>query len=72
MNEETIFKRIEANCPCCLTSYDDIVYQNSGPIVRIYCTKCGLVYNESDAWKNGFRDVIDYWNHMGVYMPQDE
>lgn len=64
-------KKKKANCPCCFTSCDEIVYQNSGPIVRIYCSKCGLVYNEKDAWNNGFKDVIDFWNHIGVYMPQD-
>lgn len=35
---------IKANCPVCLASCEDIVYQNSGPIVRIYCSKCGVVY----------------------------
>ncbi len=71
MSEETIFKKIIANCPCCLTGCEDIVYKNSGPIIRIYCSKCGLVYNENDAHKNGFKNIIDYWNHIGVYMPQD-
>jgi hypothetical protein len=28
------------------------------PPVRKYCNKCGLVYNENDAWKNGVKDVI--------------
>ena len=64
-------RNIKANCPCCLAFRDDIVYQNSGPIVRIYCKKCGLVYNEDDAKKNGFSHVIEYWNHIGVYMPQE-
>ncbi len=65
------YKLIKANCPSCRTSCDDIVYQNSGPIVRIYCSKCGLVYNEDDAKKNGFDNIIDYWNHIGIYMPMD-
>lgn len=43
-------RKIAANCPCCFAFSDDIVYQNSGPIVRIYCKKCGLVYNEDDAY----------------------
>lgn len=62
---------IKANCPVCLASCEDIVYQNSGPIVRIYCSKCGVVYNDNDARENGFKDIISYWNHIGVYMPHD-
>lgn len=62
---------IKANCPVCLASCEDIVYQNSGPIVRIYCSKCGVVYNDNDARKHGFKDIISYWNHIGVYMPHD-
>ena len=62
---------IKANCPVCLASCEYIVYQNSGPIVRIYCSKCGVVYNDYDAKKNGFKDIISYWNHIGVYMPHD-
>ncbi len=72
MNEETLAEnKIKANCPCCLSSCEDIVYQESGQVVRIYCTQCGLVYNENDAQKKGFKNVIDYWNHIGVYMPQE-
>ena len=63
------FKEIKASCPCCNASKDKIVYQNAGPIVRIYCSDCGLVYNDKDARDNGFSDLIDYWNHIGVYMP---
>lgn len=66
------YKLIKANCPSCLSGCDDIVYQNSGPIVRIYCSKCGLIYNDGDAKKNGFNDVIEYWNHIGIYMPMTE
>ncbi len=65
------YKKIKANCPACMASCDYIVYQNSGQIVRIYCSKCGLVYNENDAKKNGFSDIIDYWNHIGEYFPCD-
>lgn len=63
--------RIKANCPSCLADCDNIVYQNSGPIIRIYCSKCGLVYNDNNARKNGFDDVIAYWNNIGIYLPQD-
>ncbi len=65
------FKEIKASCPCCYASKDKIVYQNSGPIVRIYCSDCGLVYNDKDARDNGFRDLIDYWNHIGMYLPHE-
>ena len=65
-------KKIEASCPCCLASEENIVYQNFGPIVRIYCKQCGLVYNDQDAWKNGFDNLIDYWNHIGTYLPHEE
>ena len=65
------FMVITASCPCCYASKDKIVYQNSGPIVRIYCSECGLVYSDKDAWDHGFKDLIDYWNHIGVYMPQE-
>ena len=71
MFENVSFRKIRANCPCCMAACTDIVYQNSGPIVRIYCTKCGLIYKESDAWDHGFENIIDYWNHLGIYMPQD-
>jgi hypothetical protein len=40
--------------------------------VRIYCSECGIVYNEADAHKNGFDNIFDFWNHIGIYMPQDE
>lgn len=66
------YRLIKTYCPCCQAYCDDIVYQNSGPIVRIYCSKCGLVYNEGDAKKNGFENIIDYWNHIGIYMPMTE
>lgn len=46
---------IKANCPVCLAGCEDIVYQNSGPIVRIYCSKCGVVYNDYDAKKMGLK-----------------
>ena len=65
------FKEIKASCPCCYASKDKIVYQNSGPIVRIYCSDCGLVYNDMDARAKGFNNLIDFWNHIGIYMPQD-
>lgn len=65
------FKMIKADCPSCLASCDDIVYQNERPIQRIYCSKCGLIYNENDAKKNGYDNVIDYWNHIGVYFAHD-
>ena len=65
------YKDIKAFCPCCYASKDKIIYQNSGPIVRIYCSECGLVYNDNDARTKGFNDLIDFWNHIGVYMPQD-
>lgn len=66
------FKQIKACCPNCHAFKDKIVYQNSGPIVRIYCSECGLVYNDGDAKRAGYVDVIDFWNdHIGVYMPQD-
>ena len=71
MDEKTGVKKIKANCPCCLADCDDIVCKNSVPIVRIYCSKCGLVYDDTDALENGFKDVVDYWNHIGVYMPQE-
>lgn len=63
--------RIKACCPQCLACPEKIVYQNSGPIIKIFCSECWLVYSETDAHKNGFKDVIDYWNHIGVYMPHD-
>ncbi len=63
------FKEIKASCPCCHAGKDKIVYQNSGPIVRIYCSNCRLVFSDKDARDDGFRDLIDYWNHIGVYMP---
>ncbi|MCR4779834.1 MAG: hypothetical protein K5876_01920 [Ruminiclostridium sp.] len=63
---------IRACCPDCFASADKIAYRNCGPIVRIYCTVCGLVYNDGDAKKNGFDHLIDYWNHIGVYYPQDD
>lgn len=64
-------KEIKAYCPNCYASPDKIVYQNSGPIVRIYCSQCGIVYNESNAKKAGFSDIIDFWNNIGIYMPQE-
>lgn len=45
------FKQIKACCPNCHAFKDKIIYQNSGPIVRVYCSECGLVYNEGDAKK---------------------
>ncbi len=71
MDEKTVTKRIEAYCPRCFASNDKIVFQNSGPIVRIYCSVCGLVYNDKDAWDNGFSNLIDYWNHIGVNNPDE-
>ena len=68
MDKKTLFKKIKANCPRCLTPHNDIIYQNSGPIIRIYCPNCGLIYNEKDAHNNGFENIIDYWNHIGIYM----
>lgn len=70
-NLQTKLKKIEANCPSCWAFSDDIVYKNSGPIVRIYCSKCGLVYNEEDAHKNGYDNIIDFWNHIGIYCPHE-
>lgn len=64
-------KEIRASCPCCFADKSRIRYQNSGPIVRIYCKECGLVYSEQNARENGFDDLIDYWNHIGVYYPTD-
>ena len=40
-------------------------------IVRIFCSECGLVYNDKEARGDGFSNLIDYWNHIGIYMPQD-
>ncbi len=60
---------ILASCPCCLADKDKIVYQESHN--RIYCSECGLIYNENDAHKNGFKNLIDYWNHIGIYFPME-
>lgn len=62
------YKDIKASCPYCFASKDKIIYQNSGPIVRIYCSECGLVYNDNDTRTKDFNDLIDFWNHIGVYI----
>lgn len=64
-------KKIRAYCPNCYANPDKIVYQNSGPIVRIYCSECWIVYNDAEAHKEGFDSIIDFWNHIGIYMPQE-
>lgn len=64
-------KQIKAYCPNCYAGPDKIIYQNSGPIVRIYCSECRLVYSNIEAHKKGFDDIIDFWNHIGIYMPHD-
>lgn len=64
-------KKIRAYCPNCYASPDKIVYQNSGLIVRIYCSECWIVYNDAEAHKKGFDSIIDFWNHIGIYMPQE-
>ena len=50
--EEKINK-IKAYCPNCYASPDKIVYQNSGPIVGIYCSEYRIVNNDLDAKKAG-------------------
>ena len=67
-------KKIIACCPNCFAypDNDKIHYQNSGPIVRIFCRQCGYVVNDWEAWKNGYNNIIEYWNnHIGIYMLQD-
>ena len=68
---KTEVKRIEASCPKCHADPEKIIYQNSGPIVRVYCSECGFKINDYEAWDHHFKSVIDYWNHVGIYMPQD-
>ena len=65
-------KKITAPCPCCHAGKDKIVYQNAGPIVRVFCTHCGLTYKDEDAWDNDFRNIVDYWNHIDDQMPEDQ
>ena len=65
------FHKIQACCPACNAFADKIEYQNSDAGNRIYCSGCGLVYNDADAGKAGFDDLIEYWNCIGAYMPQD-
>ena len=65
------FQEIQACCPACNAFADKIEYQKSDAGNRIYCSECGLVYNDADARKAGFDDLIEYWNCIGVYMPQD-
>ena len=38
--------RIVENCKNCHAEPEEIVYQNSGPIVRVYCPKCGFSITE--------------------------
>ena len=57
-------RKIDSGCPFCSAGCDDIVYHNSGPIVKIRCSKCGFVCDEQNALDNGFKDIIGYWNHI--------
>mgnify|MGYP007033222497 CR=1 FL=1 len=45
------FHKIQACCPACNAFADKIEYQNSDAGNRIYCSGCGLVYNDADAGK---------------------
>ncbi len=66
-------ERIRASCPRCFADKTKIRYQNSGPIVRIYCSECGLVFSLQEAKDHGFSDPIDYWNEsVGIYYPMDD
>ena len=66
------FKKIKANCPVCLAYPDAIKYQNSGPIMRVYCSKCGTIWNEEEARKAGYDNIIDYFNNsIGLYYVCD-
>ena len=69
-NKTDLYPKIEASCPHCGAPKEKIVYQNSGPIVRIYCSECHFVCDESEAWENGYQDVIEYWNHIGAYISE--
>jgi hypothetical protein len=68
MNLLQEFKKVESKCPMCLAKPSEIVYQNSGPIVRVYCTKCGYICSDMDAKVAGFPDVIDYWNRTNLRL----
>ena len=46
-----IFQEIQACCPACNAFADKIEYQKSDAGNRIYCSGCGLVYNDADARK---------------------
>ncbi len=63
---------IRACCPCCDGSPKDVEILNSGPITRIHCKNCGIVYNENDALKEGYKDIVAWWNHKGIYIVHDE
>ena len=53
---------IKEKCPLCEADPEKIKFEHIGDRSRIYCTECGVVYNEQDAEAHGFYDLIQFWN----------
>ncbi len=57
-------------CPRCGCDAKKIVYQNSGPIVNIYCPECRFLISETEAWKKGYKRIFDCWNALAGEVSQ--
>ena len=57
--------RIVENCKNCNAEPEEIIYQNSGPITRVYCPKCGFSITKDEIDNNCYPNwsIIDKWNY---------
>ena len=61
--------KIIAPCSKCGCDAKKIIYQNSGPIVAVWCPMCRFRIYDFEAWKKGYRGttaIFDYWNSLKI------
>ena len=69
-NLETTDNQIKIGCPRCGCDKKKIIYQNSGPIVRLRCPECGLAVDDRAVVDGRFDNIFKFWNWMSYCSQQ--
>lgn len=67
---ETEDNQIKIGCPRCGCDKKNIIYQNSGPIVRLRCPECGLAVDDRAVIDGRFDNIFKFWNWMSYSSQQ--